>query len=291
MLQGASGTEKDVIANVIHANSSRKAAPFITINCGSIPANLIESELFGHEQGAFTGADKQRIGKFELADQGTLFLDEISELSLDNQTKLLRVLQNKEIQRVGGDRTIPINVRIIAAANKDLESMVEKETFRLDLFYRLNVFPIHIPKLNERGEDIILLAKHFIEKYADTMRLSKCTLANDAIHYLQNHQWKGNVRELENIIQRAMIIANGKPLTKHILAFTPGQSIATPLLMEPSADPIIFIPKSLNEHEEDIIKNTLTHTNYNMKKTAEILNVSRTTLYNKCKKYGISISD
>ena len=175
LLQGESGTGKDVIANVIHANSNRKTKPFVAVNYGAIPANLIESELFGHEQGAFTGANEKRLGKFELADNGTLFLDEVSELSLDNQTRLLRVLQNKEIERVGGSSPIPINVRIVAASNKSLENLVEKDKFRLDLFYRLNVFPIHIPSLKERDNDVILLANHFIETFATKLNLKQST--------------------------------------------------------------------------------------------------------------------
>jgi transcriptional regulator with GAF, ATPase, and Fis domain len=291
LLQGESGTGKDVIANAIHHHSSRKRKPFVTVNCGAIPNNLIESELFGHEQGAFTGADKQRIGKFEQADHGTIFLDEISELSLAHQTTLLRVIQNQEIQRVGGNTTLPINVRIIAASNKSLETLVKKETFRLDLFYRINVFPIHIPNLSKRENDVIELAHHFIDKYSHIFNLKKPRITASAEHYLLTRNWPGNIRELENMIQRAMIIANGNDITEPILSFQPGQTLQTPLLPKPTPttahDP--FIPLSLDDHEANIIQKTCRYFNGNIKKAAETLGVSRTTLYSKLKKYNIHV--
>ena len=288
LLQGESGTGKDVIANVIHANSNRKSKPFIAVNCGAIPDNLIESELFGHEIGAFTGANERRLGKFELADGGTIFLDEISELSIEHQTRLLRVLQNQTIERVGGNNTIPINVRVIAASNKSLEALVESNAFRLDLYYRINVFPIYIPTLNQRDSDVILLAEHFISKHTQKLNLKEAPLSSSAKIFLQQYRWKGNVRELENMVQRAMIIANGKSITKEILSYTPGQQILPPLLTSEKQAPT-FIPQSLESHERELIEKTLTHTNHNIKRTAEILKISRTTLYNKCNKYDISI--
>jgi DNA-binding NtrC family response regulator len=289
LLQGESGTGKDMVASAIHRYSNRKNKPFIAINCGAIPDNLIESELFGHEKGAFTGAEKDRVGKFELANNGTLFLDEISELSLNQQTKLLRVIQNQEVQRIGSNKNIPINVRIIAASNKPLEQMVDKKEFRMDLFYRINVFPIHIPKLVDRENDIILLANHFIEKHSKKLHVRPSKLTHSAMTYLQNQPWPGNIRELENSIQRAVIIANERPITDAILSFKPGQAITQPLLPSGNTESSVFIPQSLNKNEETFIRKTLDYYNGNIKKTAEKLEVSRTTLYNKLKKYNISI--
>lgn len=288
LLQGESGTGKDVIANVIHQYSNRKNKPFIAINCGAIPDNLIESELFGHEQGAFTGADKERIGKFELANNGTLFLDEISELSLDQQTRLLRVIQNQEVERVGGSKKIPLNVRLIAASNKPLEVLVKNGHFRMDLFYRINVFPIHIPKLIDRENDIILLANHFIEKYSHKMNLPQAKLTKSGAHYLMNQSWPGNIRELENTIQRAILVSNGKDITEMALSFKPGQPITQPMLPAPEDNtPPPFVPTTLDENEEAFIRQTLNYYQGNIKKAAENLGVSRTTLYNKFKKYNI----
>ncbi|MEK9726602.1 MAG: sigma-54 dependent transcriptional regulator, partial [Candidatus Margulisiibacteriota bacterium] len=289
LLQGESGTGKDVIANVIHQHSSRKNQPFVAINCGAIPENLIESELFGHEKGAFTGADAQRIGKFELANNGTLFLDEISELSLDQQTKLLRIIQNQEVERLGGNKSIPINVRIIAASNKPLELMVKNNTFRMDLYYRINVFPIHIPKLIDREGDILLLAQFFVEKYSQKLNLPQAKLTSSGATYLLNQAWPGNIRELENAIQRAVIISNGKEITDTILNFKPGEPTTQPLLNSGQPKTITFHPTTLDENEENFIRQTISYYDGNIKKTAENLGISRTTLYNKCKKYDIHL--
>lgn len=290
LLQGESGTGKDVIANVIHQHSNRKHHPFVAINCGAIPENLVESELFGHEQGAFTGADKERIGKFELANEGTIFLDEISELSLDQQTKLLRVIQNQEVERIGGSKKIPINVRIIAASNQPLEKLVDQKKFRMDLFYRINVFPIHLPRLIDRENDILLLADHFIKKYSQKMKIPIASLTQSGANHLLNQRWPGNIRELENTIQRAIIIANGKEISDRILSYTPGQTSVLPQLPTPTQSvTATFEVKSLEENEAKFIQQTLQHFKGNIKKTAETLKVSRTTLYNKCKKYEIDI--
>lgn len=289
LLQGESGTGKDVIANVIHQHSNRKNRPFVAINCGAIPDNLIESELFGHEQGAFTGADKQRIGKFELANEGTIFLDEISELSLDQQTKLLRVIQNQEVERVGGSQKIPINVRIITASNKPLELLIKDNKFRMDLFYRINVFPIHIPKLIDRENDMLLLADYFIEKYSQKMNIPQGKLTQSGAQYLMNQPWPGNIRELENTIQRAIIISNGKNITETALSFKPGQTIIQSMLPSGKKTDLPFIPTTLDENEETFIRQTLKYYDWNIKKAAENLGVSRTTLYNKFKKYNIDI--
>jgi transcriptional regulator with GAF, ATPase, and Fis domain len=290
LLEGESGTGKDLIANIIHKYSTRSAKPFVTVNCGAIPKDLIESELFGHEKGAFTGALEKKIGKFELADGGTLFLDEIGELPLDLQVKLLRALQNKEIERVGGTSPLKINTRIITATNKNLQREVKRKRFRLDLFYRLNVFPIIVPPLRERKEDILPLASHFLEIYSSQFKVQKPALTNDAEHYLLNHYWEGNIRELENLIQRAIILSQGSDISSLTLSLKPGETetiIEDPRLAlpEPSAHPPI---QRLDELEKTAITRTIAHLNGNLKKASEVLGVSRTTLYNKISKYEIS---
>ncbi len=222
-----------------------------------------------------------------MANEGTIFLDEISELSLDQQTKLLRVIQNQEVERIGGSKKIPLNVRIIAASNQPLELLVKDQKFRMDLFYRINVFPIHIPKLIDRENDIILLADYFIEKYSQKLNIPQAKLTKSGAQYLLNQPWPGNIRELENTIQRAIIISNGKDITETALSFKPGQSIIQPLLTNGTPANLPFIPTTLDESEETLIRQTLDHFDWNVKKTAESLNVSRTTLYNKFKKYNI----
>tara|TARA_B100000427_G_scaffold64329_1_gene50930 strand:+ start:3976 stop:5427 length:1452 start_codon:yes stop_codon:yes gene_type:complete len=288
LLEGESGTGKDLIATTIHKNSKRDTKPFVTINCGAIPKDLIESELFGHEKGAFTGATEKRIGKFELADGGTLFLDEIGELPLDLQVKLLRVLQNKQIERIGGDRSISINVRIIAATNQSLKKKVDNKTFRLDLYYRLNIFPIYIPPLRQRKEDIQKLTEFFMNKYAKELGIIPPEISHDALLYLENQSWEGNIRELENIIQRSLVLAQGNPITSNILSILPGQT--EPSLTEKKIT-LLSEPKNiihpLHILEKQAIENALTIKKGNVFQVAKALDISRTTLYNKMKKYGI----
>lgn len=310
LLEGESGTGKDVLANLIHNNSDRKTKPFVTLNCGAIPKELIESELFGHEKGAFTGATETRPGKFEQADSGTLFLDEIGELPLDLQVKLLRVLQNREVERVGGRKHIPVDVRIIAATNKQLKQAVEAKQFRLDLYYRLNVFPISIPPLRERREDIIALAEFFLEKYAKDFGQQTATLSQDAEVYLLKQPWEGNIRELENLMQRMTIIAGGGTISATLLAYLPGKNSA-PLLPEaaPSlpqkptnsdSEPALKFPimpidstqiPSLEEVEKSALRHAFKVTEGNIRKAADALGISRTTFYNKAEKYGINIKN
>jgi len=206
LIRGESGTGKELVANSIHYNSFRSKGPFVKVNCAALPANLIESELFGHEKGAFTGAIKQKPGKFELGNKGTIFLDEIGSVDLNVQVKLLRILQEKEFERVGGYKTIKTDVRIITATNKNLEQAVEQETFRNDLYYRLNVFPIYMPPLRERKTDILLLADHFLEKYAKENHKNIRRFSTPAIDMLMDYHWPGNVRELENCIERAVLL-------------------------------------------------------------------------------------
>ena len=212
LLQGETGTGKELFARAVHRNSAQRDAPMIKLNCAALPKELIESELFGHEEGAFTGAGKARKGRFELADGGTLFLDEISELPLEAQAKLLRVLQEQEFERIGGSKTIAVDVRIIAATNKDLRDAVDEGTFRSDLFYRLNVFPIRIPSLRERADDVVILANHFAEHFAAKLgRISACISA-PMEKALKSYAWPGNIRELQNIIERAVILCDGSEL-------------------------------------------------------------------------------
>lgn len=212
LILGETGTGKELLARAVHQRSGRAERPLVKVNCAALPENLIESELFGHEKGAFTGALERKIGRFELADQGTLFLDEVGDLPLALQSKLLRVLQEGEFERLGNPRTVTVDVRIIAATNQDLEQAIDRQAFREDLYYRLNVFPLHSPPLRERPEDIPLLVGDFVEKYAAKTGRSIHGVPDQAIHALQAYAWPGNVRELENIIERAVIITTGDQL-------------------------------------------------------------------------------
>jgi transcriptional regulator with GAF, ATPase, and Fis domain len=222
LLSGETGVGKDVLANAIHELSTRRDGPFIKVNCGAIPDTLIDSELFGHEKGAFSGAIVQKRGRFERADGGTIFLDEIGDLPLPAQVRLLRVLQSREIERVGGTQVITVDIRVIAATNRDLQEMVKKGTFREDLWFRLNVFPIIIPPLRERKKDIPSLVRHFIEKKSRELRLmSQPTLAVDAFERLAHYDWPGNVRELENVVERALILWREGPLVLDPFVETP----------------------------------------------------------------------
>lgn len=291
LLEGESGTGKDLIASIIHKHSKRKKNPFITLNCASIPKDLIESELFGHEKGAFTSAEKQRLGKFELAQNGTIFLDEIAELPLDMQAKLLRVIQNREIERIGSEQKIPINVRIIAATHANLKKRVDEGKFRLDLFYRLHVFPIHIPPLNKRKDDILLLANYFIKHYATVFSLKPSILSKDAKQFLLNHSWPGNIRELENTIQRSLILAQGKPITSAILDYTPAKETLLLTSSKVQNSETLFDTLSqiepLEKLENLYINWALERCNHNISSCAKALGLSRTTLYNKLQKTNI----
>jgi two-component system response regulator AtoC len=291
LLEGESGTGKDVIARLIHQNSDRRNRPFVAINCGAIPKELIESELFGHEIGSFTGAERSKVGKFEIADGGTLFLDEIGELSLDLQVKLLRALQNKEIERVGGNTVIKVNLRIISATNQSLKQLVHQKKFRLDLFYRLNVYPILIPSLRERQADIVPLASIFIQKYSEKFGIISPPLTVDAERFLENHAWEGNIRELENCIQRALILSKGKPINSLILGQNlGGQEISSLLSLPVAASPkknMLILP--LEEVEKTAIVDAINLKKGNLFQVAKALKISRTTLYNKIEKYRIKI--
>ncbi len=287
LLLGESGTGKELLARAIHFLSPRKDHLFVPINCAAIPRELLESELFGHEKGAFTGAASRKIGKFELANKGTVFLDEISELELSLQAKLLRVLQDQVIERVGGTTQIQVDVRIIAATNADLYKRVKEGRFREDLYYRLNVFPIEIPPLRERREDIPALAEHFVKKYAKQMKIPEKGISKEAMEVLLDYLWKGNVRELENTIERAMILAEGDMiLPEHISLFK---------IERPSEDELIPMDGSLEETakaalryaESRRIRRALENNRWNKTRAAEELKVSYKTLLTKIKEYGL----
>jgi DNA-binding NtrC family response regulator len=290
LLLGESGTGKELFARAIHFLSPRKEHPFIPINCAAIPRELLESELFGHERGAFTGADSRKLGKFELADKGTIFLDEIGEMDMSLQSKILRTLQEGEIERVGGINPIKVDVRIIAATNKNLEAEVANGRFREDLYYRLSVFPIVVPPLKDRKEDIPALVEHFISKYSAEMKTSKKAITPEAMEVLKNYQWKGNVRELENVIERALILCDGDTITQEHLRLNPPIPDRTPLhnipldgTLDEAANTALRIAETLR------IKKALESTHGNKSRAAELLKVSYKTLLTKIKEYGIEI--
>lgn len=224
LITGESGTGKELVAKALHYNSSRKKNPFVTVNMGAIPEELIESELFGHEKGAFTDASGKRVGKFEEANTGTIFLDEIGEMKLDLQTRLLRVLEAKEVTRVGSNKSMKLDIRIIAATNKDLAIEVKEGRFRQDLFYRLQGFLIHLPPLNKRGDDVILIAKHFLKDFCTNNQMEQISITKDAIKTLVNYNWPGNVRELKAVIERAALLAENSQIQAEDILFTPAYS-------------------------------------------------------------------
>jgi len=273
IITGESGTGKELVARAIHSNSPRKYFPMISVHCGALTESLLESELFGHEKGAFTGATFNRKGRFEMADGGTIFLDEIATISVKMQIELLRVLESKSFVRVGGNREITSDFRVICATNKDLESMVRSGTFREDLYYRLNVVNIRIPPLRERLEDIPLLVSHFIRKYCLSMNRELISIEPAALRHLENFEYPGNVRELENMIERAIVIGNGKEIRLKDL----------PMCREAMADSV----ESLEELERKHISRILDKYGWNISRASRALNVDRATLYNKIKKYAL----
>jgi len=288
LLQGESGTGKEVIAMAIHMAGKRRDYPVITVNCGAIPFNLLESELFGHEKGAFTDARESKPGKFEQANGGTLFLDEIGELPLEAQVKLLRVLEDKKITRVGGVRPIPVDVRIISATNNNLEDRVRKGSFRLDLYYRLNVFSIMLPPLRERKEDIPLLIDHFISVYNRELRTSIRDISNQARDLLINYPWPGNVRDLQNCIQSAMILAReGIMTTEHLPMRIKGYQFFENVTVSPGTGLDENLKQINSRLEKDLIVDALTKTGYNRTEAARLLKISRKTLFNKMRQYEL----
>jgi len=282
LITGNSGTGKELVARAIHQNSKRKNKPFLAVNCGAISENLIESELFGHKRGAFTGAISDKEGYLKAADGGTLFLDEISEMPLQLQVKLLRVLQEKEITPVGTTYSIPVNVRFLASTNRDLQEEISSGRFREDLFYRLNVIEINIPSLKQRKEDIPLLIDHFINKYRIELNKSVKGIDKNALRALVNYDWRGEVRELENIIERAVIFSKGDYITTAEL----------PIYLQTTKE--IYIPEkagSLEDFvkrvEKEFILKTLENNGYDKDKVAKVLDLGLSTLYRKIKEYGI----
>ena len=278
-IQGESGTGKELFARYIHHHSSRKDEPFVAVNCAALPENLLESELFGHEKGAFTGAISRKKGKFELANHGTLLLDEVTEMDYQLQSKLLRVLQEREIDRIGGMDPVPVDVRFLATTNRDIEKQIEVGKFREDLHYRLNVIPLHLPPLRERKDDIPLLAEHFIKKYCELDNRSVKGLKDEAIASLVQMTWKGNVRELENIIERAVLMCKEDLISNKDLFLS--EENKQPDFVTQRIAPSV----SLKEMEKKVILNTLDHTNGNRTHAAEILGISVRTLRNKMNEY------
>jgi len=273
LISGESGTGKELAARAIHYSGKRSSAPFVPVNCGGIPEGLLESELFGHVKGAFTGATESRAGLFHLADGGTIFLDEISDMSMPMQVKLLRVLQDKEVSMVGSNRPRKVDVRILAATNKDLDSLVKKELFREDLFYRVNVITINIPPLRERGDDILLLAHHFIDKFAAELGRTPPSFPDEALKNLRNYNWPGNVRELENVIQRLVVMTDGDSIDVADL----------PDLCRFSALRKTGFTRTLTEVESEYIGNVLASVGGNKSRAAKILGIDRKTLREKLK--------
>jgi DNA-binding NtrC family response regulator len=275
LITGESGTGKELIAQAIHGNSQRCYMPFVAVSCGALPDSLLESELFGYEKGAFTGADYTKKGRFELADKGTLFLDEIGDISLKTQVDLLRVLQQKEFRRLGGQEEIKVDVRILAATNQDLKKAISENRFREDLFYRLNVISIHVPPLRERKEDVPLLAKAFIYRYCLELNKEPVQITSPAMQLLMDYDWPGNVRELENVIERALVIGRGLEIVTDDLPFS-RKELGTE-----------EFPKSLKLMEKMHIKKILEEMDWNISKAARVLEIDRQTLYNKIEKYHI----
>src|SRR5579864_3767616 len=281
LLHGETGTGKELIARAIHNLSSRRDRPYVRMNCAAIPSGLLESELFGHERGAFTGALMQRKGRFELADRGTLFLDEIGDISLELQPKLLLAVQEQEFERLGSASTIKVNVRMIAATHRDLRAMIQEEKFREDLFYRFNVFPIEIPPLRERREDIPLLVNYFVSKLSQRMRKQITSVSRETMEVLTNHSWGGNVRELANFIERAVIV-------------TRGEELEVPAAMLPTASETVVAvssPSSFRQAESSVIIDALRAAAGRIAGrggAAELLGLKRTTLQNKIRRLGIA---
>jgi DNA-binding NtrC family response regulator len=275
LIRGESGTGKEVIAHAIHANSARKYFPIVPVNCGALAENLLESELFGHEKGAFTGAQYRRKGRLEMADGGTLFLDEIGTVSLKTQVDLLRVLESKEFTRLGGTRAIQVDFRVISATNQDLERLVETGQFREDLYYRINVVTISLPPLRERRADIPLLAEHFLQRFSRRSRREMNSIEPEAMDALVRYRWPGNVRELANVIERAVVVGRPPAIRREDLPFSiealdgppPGNSLA--------------------DVERAHVERILAMTEWNVTRSAQILGVDRATLYNKIKRYGL----
>jgi two-component system nitrogen regulation response regulator NtrX len=281
LIMGESGSGKELVARLLHENSNSAGNPFIEVNCAAIPQELIESELFGHEKGSFTGAFESKKGKFELADGGTLFLDEVGDMSPSAQSKVLRIIETQEFQRVGGSKNIKVDVRIIAATNKDLKEEVKKGNFREDLLYRLDVIPIVVPPMRERKEDIPLLVEHFLESFAAEYGKKPKKIAPEALKMLEAHDWPGNIRELRNVIERLVIMTPSDIITSKNL-----------VIAEPTRQDYLsykILKEARDAFEKDFITKRLEENNWNISKTAEILQVERSNLHKKIKAYDIKV--
>jgi two-component system response regulator AtoC len=286
LLSGQSGTGKELVARLIHRESPRAEGPFVAVNCGAIPENLLESEFFGHVKGAFTGAERDRVGLFETARGGTLFLDEVGELPPSLQVKLLRVLQEREVRPVGGNQTISVDVRIVAATNRDLEDAVTDGAFRQDLFYRLAVVPIHLPALARRAEEIPELARHFLERHQERMGLRVEGISPEAMELLLSYPWPGNVRELENVLERALVLTEGprvgvQDLPSQVRSPSPGGMLTTD-------EDDLSVKRRLAELERQLIQRALERTSGNKTQAAELLELSPRALRYKIQDYGLA---
>ena len=288
LITGESGTGKELVAEALHYNSNRRSGPIVKVSCAALPETLLEAELFGHEKGSFTGAMTQRRGRFEMADKGTIFLDEIGEMSLPMQTKLLRVLQERKIERVGSSLPIKVDIRIICATNKDLQRQVEQQKFRDDLFYRLNVINIHMPPLRDRKEDIPALVEHFLAKHRYSATAQPAAISEEALKRLMEYDWPGNVRELENVVERAVVLSRGQIITSRELPFGDHEAGEHD---EEGGDEVSveksFFKKSVAQFEKDLIMKALRDANGNRSKAAEMLGIYRRLLYAKIKEYGL----
>jgi formate hydrogenlyase transcriptional activator len=283
LLQGETGTGKELIARAIHSISSRFGRPFVRINCAAIPMDLLESELFGHEKGAFTGAIAQKIGRFEMADKGTLFLDEVGDIPLALQPKLLRVLQEQEFERLGSTRTHQVDVRLVAATNRDLVELVSEKAFRSDLYYRLNVFPIFVPPLRDRREDIPALVKHFVEKYSERMNRNIEEIPVEIMDALTNFSWPGNIRELQNFVERSVILTSGTVLQARLKTLRPSAEVQ-------SQEAVTQEAVTMEDAEREHICKTLEQTNWvisGQNGAAARLGLKRSTLYFRMQRLGI----
>ena len=297
LITGENGTGKELVAHAIHQLSPRYSKPFVAVNCAAIPEELIESELFGHERGAFTGATALRRGKFDLANGGTLFLDEIGDMSIKTQAKILRILQEQKFERVGGHQTIEVDVRVVAATNKDLKAEIQKGGFREDLFYRLNVIPFHLPALRERTGDIPLLAEYFIREFCRSHSKPHRPLSQEAVRLLQGYPWPGNVRELRNLMERTVILspdgADGVPITPNDLLAHLNQEVASPSIQELQDLPegARKLRDARADFEKDFILKVLKEQDWNISKTASALGIERSHLHRKIKSFGIKTPD
>lgn len=288
LITGENGTGKELVARWIHEKSHRSSGPFVEVNCAAIPSELIESELFGHEKGAFTSADRQRIGKFEQANGGTLFLDEIGDMSLSAQAKVLRVLQENTITRVGGDKNIAVSVRVISATNKELVKEVNDSKFRLDLFHRINVIPIEVPKLDDRKSDIPILSKHFLNEISSEYSAPPKQITEEALEVLKNYSWKGNIRELRNVMERLYILCDNEITGNDVVKFVSyGKSTQSNQINENLFERFNSLQDFKDYVEQLFIEYKLMDLDWNITKTADILGIQRSHLYNKIEKYGL----